>query len=63
VPATGAYCFSLASNYNYLTRPALVAVREGAARVLVRRETEHDLLRRDTGYQPPDTDPARWSSE
>jgi len=50
VPATGAYCFSLASNYNYLARPAVVAVRDGAARILVRRETEHDLLRRDSGY-------------
>ncbi|MER3389535.1 MAG: diaminopimelate decarboxylase [Microcella sp.] len=54
VPATGAYCFSLASNYNYLTRPAIVAVRDGAARTLVRRETEHDLLRRDTGFDPTD---------
>ncbi len=54
VPATGAYCFSLASNYNYLARPAVVAVRDGAARALVRRETEHDLLRRDTGYRPQD---------
>ena len=64
VPATGAYCFSLASNYNYLTRPAVVAVRDGTARTLVRRETEHDLLRRDTGYELNDfVDPARWSSE
>ena len=54
VPATGAYCFSLASNYNYLVRPAVVAVRDGMARTLVRRETEHDLLRRDTGYNPID---------
>lgn len=54
VPATGAYCFSLASNYNYLVRPAVVAVRDGTARTLVRRETEHDLLRRDTGYNPID---------
>ena len=54
VPATGAYCFSLASNYNYLTRPAVVAVRDGTARTLVRRETEHDLLRRDTGFRPKD---------
>lgn len=54
VPATGAYCFSLASNYNYLARPAVVAVRDGTARTLVRRETEHDLLRRDTGYRPKD---------
>ncbi|WP_395639458.1 diaminopimelate decarboxylase [Pseudolysinimonas sp.] len=49
VPATGAYCWSLASNYNYLGRPAVVAVRDGAARVVVRRETEADLLSRDTG--------------
>jgi diaminopimelate decarboxylase len=57
VPATGAYCFSLSSNYNYLPRPALVAVRDGAARVLVRRETEHDLLRRDVGFQRAEPDP------
>jgi len=56
VPATGAYCFSLASNYNYLARPAVVAVRDGTARTLVRRETEHDLLRRDTGFRPHDSE-------
>ena len=50
VPATGAYCWSLASNYNYLGRPAVVAVRDGAARVIVRRETEADLLSRDAGF-------------
>jgi diaminopimelate decarboxylase len=49
VPATGAYCWSLASNYNYLGRPAVVAVRDGEARVIVRRETEADLLSRDMG--------------
>lgn len=49
VPATGAYCWSLASNYNYLGRPPVVAVRDGAARLLVRGETVDDLLRRDTG--------------
>ncbi len=49
VAATGAYCWSLASNYNYLGRPAVVAVHEGAARVIVRRETEADLLSRDAG--------------
>jgi diaminopimelate decarboxylase len=53
VPATGAYCFSLASNYNYLARPAVVAVRDGAARLIVRGETEHDLLRRDVLAQLP----------
>ncbi|MGG7510546.1 diaminopimelate decarboxylase [Plantibacter sp. YIM 135249] len=49
VPATGAYCWSLASNYNYLGRPPIVAVRDGSARVIVRGETEHDLLSRDAG--------------
>jgi len=47
VPATGAYCWSLASNYNYLPRPAVVAVRDGAHRVIVRGETETELLARD----------------
>ncbi|MGD8168977.1 diaminopimelate decarboxylase [Herbiconiux sp. P16] len=50
VPATGAYCWSLASNYNYLGRPAVVAVADGQARLIVRRETEHDLLARDAAY-------------
>ena len=49
VPATGAYCWSLSSNYNYLARPAVVAVRDGDARVIVRGETEADLLARDAG--------------
>ena len=49
IPATGAYCWSLASNYNYLGRPPVVAVRDGKARLLVRGETESDLLSRDTG--------------
>lgn len=49
VPATGAYCWALSSNYNYLTRPAVAAVRDGQARLIVRRETETDLLARDMG--------------
>ncbi|MFJ3926807.1 diaminopimelate decarboxylase [Streptomyces sp. NPDC090022] len=49
VPATGAYCRSMASNYNHALRPPVVAVRDGAARVVVRRETEEDLLRLDLG--------------
>jgi len=53
VPATGAYCWSLASNYNYLARPPVVAVRDGAARVIVRGETEEDLLSRDAGIARP----------
>jgi diaminopimelate decarboxylase len=51
VPATGAYCWSLASNYNYLGRPPVIAVRDGAARVIVRGETEADLLARDAGFR------------
>ncbi|MBF4463506.1 MULTISPECIES: diaminopimelate decarboxylase [unclassified Rathayibacter] len=51
VAATGAYCWSLASNYNYLGRPPVVAVRDGSARVIVRGETEEDLLRRDAGIE------------
>ncbi|MBB2976233.1 diaminopimelate decarboxylase [Microbacterium endophyticum] len=53
VPATGAYCFSLASNYNYVTRPAVVAVRDGRSRVIVRGETIDDLLARDVGVVAP----------
>lgn len=49
IPATGAYCFSLASNYNYVARPPVVAVRSGEARVIVRGETIDDLLARDAG--------------
>jgi diaminopimelate decarboxylase len=49
VPGTGAYCRSMASNYNHVLRPPVVAVRDGAARVVVRRETEDDLLALDVG--------------
>jgi diaminopimelate decarboxylase len=49
VPATGAYGRSMASNYNHVPRPPVVAVRDGVTRVLVRRETEDDLLALDVG--------------
>src|SRR6202035_2573607 len=49
VAATGAYCRSMASNYNHLPRPGVVAVADGAAREIVRRETLDDLLRLDVG--------------
>ena len=49
VPGTGAYNHSMASNYNMVGRPPVVAVRDGAARLLVRRETDSDLLLRDVG--------------
>ncbi|ONM46970.1 diaminopimelate decarboxylase [Nocardia donostiensis] len=44
VAGTGAYCYSMSSRYNMLTRPAVVAVRDGAARLILRRETVADLL-------------------
>jgi diaminopimelate decarboxylase len=47
VAATGAYCRSMASNYNHVLRPPVVAVANASQRVLVRRETEDDLLRLD----------------
>ncbi|TFB66383.1 diaminopimelate decarboxylase [Cryobacterium sp. Hz7] len=49
VAATGAYCWSLSNNYNFLGRPAVVAVAGGIPRMLVRGETIADLLARDTG--------------
>jgi diaminopimelate decarboxylase len=45
VAATGAYCYSMASSYNRLPRPAVVAVRDGEARALLRRETLEDQFR------------------
>lgn len=44
VAATGAYCYSLSSRYNLIGRPAVVAVRQGKARLVLRRETVDDLL-------------------
>jgi diaminopimelate decarboxylase len=49
VAATGAYCRSMASNYNHVPRPPVVAVRDGSSRVLLRRETPEDLLSLDQG--------------
>ena len=49
VAATGAYCRAMASNYNYLPRPAVVSVRDGQSQVLLRRETMDDLLALDPG--------------
>ena len=49
VPGTGAYCRSMASNYNHALRPPVVAVRDAVATVVVRRETEDDLLATDVG--------------
>ncbi len=49
VPATGAYCRSMASNYNHVPRPPVLAVRDGMVRTIVRRESIDDLLRMDVG--------------
>ena len=47
MPVTGAYCYSLANNYNGARRPPVVICRDGDARLAVRRETVDDLLARD----------------
>ncbi len=49
VPGTGAYCRSMASNYNHALRPPVVVVRDGESRVVVRRESLDDLLATDLG--------------
>jgi diaminopimelate decarboxylase len=48
-PVTGAYGHSMASNYNKVGRPPVVFVRDGRARIVVRRETNDDLLTLDVG--------------
>jgi diaminopimelate decarboxylase len=47
-PVTGAYGYSMASNYNKVPRPAVVFVHNGSDRVVVRREVDEDLVRLDT---------------
>jgi diaminopimelate decarboxylase len=51
VASTGAYCRSMASNYNYVPRPPVVAVRDGESSVILRRESEADLMRLDPGAE------------
>ena len=53
VACTGAYHHSMASTYNMVGRPPLVAVKDGRTRELVRRETIADLLSRDRAYKEP----------
>jgi diaminopimelate decarboxylase len=70
VPATGAYHFVMANNYNLQPRPAVISVADGRARLMIRRETEADLATRDGAGTPiewawagrasdPDVDTAR----
>jgi diaminopimelate decarboxylase len=47
IPCTGAYNYSMASNYNRLSRPAGVMVHEGEASLILQRETYADLIRQD----------------
>jgi diaminopimelate decarboxylase len=53
VPATGAYGYAMASTYNPMPRPAVLFDKDGRARVVIRRETDEDLLRLDV---PPTTE-------
>ncbi len=47
VLTTGAYNYSMASNYNRIPRPAMVMVKDGESRIIVKRETFEDLIRND----------------
>ncbi|MCO5176049.1 MAG: diaminopimelate decarboxylase [Thermomicrobiales bacterium] len=53
IPAAGAYCLAMASNYNQAYRPSVVFVEHGESRLVQRRETVEDLLRRDVIGGPP----------
>lgn len=53
IPATGAYCYAMASNYNYACRPPIVFIEDGEATVVRRRETYEDLLRLDVTEPVP----------
>lgn len=53
VPVTGAYTFTMSNNYNGACRPPVVGCNDGKARLLVRRETLDDLLRREVTLGPP----------
>jgi diaminopimelate decarboxylase len=57
--STGAYNYSMASNYNRYPRPALVFARDGGAQIAVERETSADLVRHDRPLTPTVTSPAR----
>jgi diaminopimelate decarboxylase len=45
--STGAYNYSMASNYNRIPRPAVVMIRNGTPRIIVKRETYDDLIKND----------------
>ena len=47
VMATGAYNYSMASNYNRIPRPPVIAVKDGKSKVIVKRETYEDIIKND----------------
>jgi diaminopimelate decarboxylase len=49
VPVTGAYCFTMANNYNLALKPPVIFCENGTARAAVRRETFDDVLAREIG--------------
>ena len=51
VTTTGAYCYTMSSNYNRMMRPAVVFVKDGKAKVAVKRETLDDLIRNDEIFE------------
>jgi diaminopimelate decarboxylase len=53
MPVTGAYCYSLQNNYNGARKPPVILVRDGDARLAVRRERIEDLTARDVIYERP----------
>ncbi|HEU5421813.1 MAG TPA: diaminopimelate decarboxylase [Streptosporangiaceae bacterium] len=57
VPVTGAYCFTMANNYNAALRPPVVLCSGGTARLAVRRETPEDLMAREVGLADPEPAP------
>jgi diaminopimelate decarboxylase len=66
VAATGAYCWSMASNYNYLLKPPVVAVRDGVATEIVRRQTLSDVFALDSllaGRPAPSPAPSQPAPE
>ena len=50
VAATGAYCYAMASNYNRIPRPPVVAVSDSAAQLIVRRESLDEVMATDVGW-------------
>ncbi len=57
-PVTGAYGWSMGSNYNRMGRPAIVFAADGRARLVVRRETDEDLMRTDMAFDTTASTPA-----